>query len=181
MPRRPIVPHVEARGGEAGEAGEAARDALRDAFARWASGVGVLALRHEGTVHAMTVTAFVALSLDPPLLGVAVGLHTPLAALLEPDRRFGLSVLGADQRRWAGVFADVFAVDRSGFPAAGDPVLAGALATLSGRVLRLEPVGDHGLLIGAVERAQAAPERPPLVYFQRTYRGLDQGETWRAS
>jgi flavin reductase (NADH) len=131
MPRRPIVAQVEAGGAARPPAGETE---LRDALARWASGVAVLAFRSDDTIHALTVTAFAGVSLRPPLVMVAVGEQSALAPLLAEGESFALSILAADQRRWAGIFADIYAVDRSGFPAGGDAILAGCIAAFVCRV-----------------------------------------------
>ncbi len=172
MPRKPIVPRIEVGEG----AGAAAESELREALARWASGVAVLAVRRDDVVQAMTVTAVLGVSLAPPLLAVAVGEHAPLATALEEGTPFAISFLGAGQRRWANIFADAFAVDRSGFPAQGDPVLEAAPAALVCRVEAVIEAGDHRLVLGLVERVELGPDRPPLVYHDRQYRTL-KGDT----
>ncbi len=172
MPRKPIVARVDPGGG-GGE--RSARAELREALARWASGVAVVATRQEGAITALTVSAFMALSLEPPLIAVALGEQAPLTALLEEGTRFGVSILATDQRRLAGVFADAFAVDRSGFVPLGEPVLEGALAALGCRVAAVHPAGDHRLVLGAVESVRLG-EGAPLLYFDRVYRALEGDE-----
>lgn len=168
MPRKPIEPRVTASGPPG------APSELREALARWATGVAVLAVRHEGDVIAMTVTAFMPLSLDPPLVGVAVSEHAPVATLLDEGTDLTVSILGGRQRRWANVFADSFATDRSGFPPSGDAALSGAIATLSGRVTAVHAAGDHRLVVAAVERVTLGEDEAPLLYFQRAYRALPE-------
>jgi flavin reductase (NADH) len=170
MPRKPIVARVQV--GVTGQV--AAEDELREALARWASGVAVLAVRREDTVQAMTVTAVMAVSLRPPLVAVAVGEQAPLATLLDEGSHFALSFLGAAQRRWANVFADAFAVDVSGFPAEGDPVLEGAPAALVCRVEAVLEAGDHGLVIGLVERVELGSDPAPLLYHDRRYHAFKE-------
>ncbi len=172
MPRKPIIARVDP-GGAGRE--QAARAELREALARWARGVAVVATRQEGTVTALTVSAFMAVSLDPPLIAVALGEQAPLTALLEEGARFGVSILAADQRRLAGVFADAFAVDRSAFAEAGDPVLDGSLAALGCSVAAVHAAGDHRLVLGAVESVRLG-EGAPLLYFDRAYRALEGDE-----
>lgn len=162
---------------EVGRGGAAAPESeLREALARWTSGVAVLAVRRDDLVQGMTVTAFLGVSLAPPLVAVAVGEHAPVATLLEEGTHFAVSFLGSGQRRWANIFADTFAVDRSGFPAQGQPVLEGAPAALVCRVEAVLEAGDHQLVLGLVERVELGPDRPPLIYYDRQYQGLE-GET----
>ena len=168
MPRRPILPGIDTGGSSA------ASPDLRDALARWASGVAVLAVRHEGVVQAMTITAFLPVSLDPPLVAVAVGVHSPLSTLLPPETSFGISILGEEQRRSANIFPDTFATDRSGFSADGEPVLAGSIAALGCTVLSADPLGDHLLIVAVVSAVHPGEDDPPLLYFDRGYRGLSE-------
>ncbi len=181
MPRKPIVARVDT-GGERGRPGDGDRGAradVREALARWASGVAVLATRTDSQVTAMTVSAFMALSLDPPLVALAVSEHAPPAALLEEGTPFGVSILARDQRRLAGIFADAFAVDSSGFSREEEdspPLLRSALAGLACRVAALHLAGDHHLIVGAVEGVRLGSPATPLIYYDRAYRGLEDEE-----
>lgn len=168
MPRKPIVAGIDSGGGAGGDAG---RD-LREALARWATGVAVVAVRRPDAVHAMTATAFMPLSVEPPLVGIAIGEHAPLAEMLETGSDFCVSVLSQRQRRWANVFADIFAADRTGFPPAGDPILDGCIAAITCRVHARQPAGDHVLVIGEVRSATPGVDEPPLLYYDRAYRRL---------
>src|SRR5262245_32599919 len=69
------------------------------------SGVAVLAVDVEGERLGLTVSAFLALSLDPPLVGVSVSRHAAMHELLRRSGRFALSVLAAGQERVAQHFA----------------------------------------------------------------------------
>lgn len=179
MPRRPIVARVDSGGG-GGEGGDpAARAELREALARWASGVAVVATRLDGQITAMTASAFMAVSLEPPLVALAVGEHAPLAAQLQEGARFGVSLLARDQRRLAGIFADSFAVDRTGFSAEDEgapPLLRAALAGLACRVESVHLAGDHNLVVAAVEGVRLGSPGMPLIYYDRAYRGLEGEE-----
>ena len=179
MPRKPIIARVEADGGGSSETDAPERAQLREALARWASGVAVVATRMDGQLTAMTASAFMALSLEPPLVAVAVGEQAPLAALLQEGTSFGVSILARDQRRLAGIFADAFAVDSSGFSAddgGRPPLLLSALAGLACRVTALHFAGDHHLVLAAVEGVRLGDARMPLIYYDRAYRGLEGGE-----
>ncbi len=179
MPRKPIVARVDAGGKEGSRGDPAGRAELREALARWASGVAVVSTRTEGELTAMTASAFMALSLDPPLVAVGIGEHAPLAALLQEGTAFGVSILAQAQRRLAGIFADAFAVDRSGFgpeEEGSPPLLREALAALACRVTAVHLGGDHRLVVGAVEGVRLGDAAAPLIYFDRSYRGLEGDE-----
>ncbi|HEX7117481.1 MAG TPA: flavin reductase family protein [Longimicrobiales bacterium] len=166
--RRPITARIRATGEEPGAAAPSGA-ALREAFSRWASGVTVVAVRDEATVYAITATAFLPASVDPPLVLVSVGPNATVLPFLQEGAEFGVSLLAEDQRRLASIFADTGPLAQMHFPRDGDPVLPDALAGFTCRVVRRHPEGDHTLVIGEVERLETGPDRGALIYFRREY------------
>ncbi|MFI9721347.1 flavin reductase family protein [Streptomyces sp. NPDC052396] len=162
-------------------------DEFRAALARLAAGV-VLVTAHDpedgprGEDVGMTATAFVSVSLDPPLVLVSVRNDSRMDDLLARVDRWAVSVLGEGQRQIAGRFAMKGRVsDRllfADFPwergeASGAPLVGGALATLECRTEQRVPAGDHILVIGRVLTATApGTESGPLTYFRGRYRHL---------
>jgi flavin reductase (DIM6/NTAB) family NADH-FMN oxidoreductase RutF len=145
--------------------------AFREAFARWPSGVAVIAVREDGRVLATTVTALLPLSPEPPTLLVSIGGTAQVQPYLTPGRAVGVSVLAESQGRVAMIFADAYPVGAPPFAAAGEPLVDGALVRLSCRVDRVEDAGDHTLVVLTIENAEAAPGGP-LVRYERAYRKL---------
>lgn len=144
---------------------------FRDAFAHWASGVAVVAVRDEGRVLATTVTALLSVSIDPPTLLVSLGATAQVLPFLGPAKPFAVSLLGEDQGRVATVFADAYPVGAPPWRASGDPFVDGALVQMRCRVDRLVPAGDHRLVLALVETV-AIGEGRALVRYQRSYRRL---------
>ena len=172
MSRRPIVAGIRTREDDPEPEGELRLDDLREALACWTSGVGVLAVRDDGDVVAMTVSAFASLSLRPPLVLACVDEQAALLPSLEEVGRFTLSILAEDQRRLALSYADRFPVDPALTAAHVDPVLPGALAAFVCTVAEMHPGGDHRIVVGRVERVEIGREAPPLVHHRREYRTL---------
>lgn len=147
-------------------------DALREALARWASGVSILAVRGGDGVHALTVSAFIPISLEPPLILVSLGPNASALPYLETDTPFAISVLAGSQQGLASRYADTFPVGPSPFPDSGPPVVEDALATLSCEVEELLKRGDHTLVIGRIDAAAEGPDAPALVYYKRDYHSI---------
>ncbi|CAN5806612.1 flavin reductase family protein [soil metagenome] len=147
-------------------------DDFRDALSRWASGVTLVAARHDGRIVATTVSAFTSLSLDPPLVLVALGPNASVLPFLQPGERFGISILGEQQRRLATSYADVFPVGPDPFPADGEPLVRDALAGLSCTVNEVRSGGDHVLIIAGVQDVRVSGDDEPLIRFFRSYHGL---------
>jgi len=143
--------------------------ALRRVCGRFATGVAIIgACAPQGRPVGLTVNSFASLSLDPPLIVWSLARHSPNAALFQSGEAFGVSILraGHDElaRRFARPQPDKFAGVPHWRCPRGVPYLDEALATLSCRVERADPLGDHLLIVGAVEDF-AASDGDPLVFY----------------
>lgn len=129
----------------------------------------------------ITVSSFIPVSLDPPLVLVSImnsaRAHAAIAAgafrvhLLASDQASvsgHFAKPGLDSRtQFAAPFSDAVRADGSGDP----PLLAGCIGWLECATVGNYTEGDHTLFIGRVtegrvERAEAAP----LLYYDRGYR-----------
>ncbi|SDP38259.1 flavin reductase family protein [Actinacidiphila guanduensis] len=162
-------------------------DDFRAAMARLAAGV-VLLTAHDpedgprGEDVGMTATAFMSVSLEPPLVLASVRLGSRMDELLERQPRWAVSVLSESQRHIAGRFAMRGRIsDRLLFEdvsyyrgeASGAPILGGALAILECETQQRVVAGDHALLIGRVLTARTpSADGGPLTYFRGRYRYL---------
>ncbi|MEB4616238.1 flavin reductase family protein, partial [Leucobacter sp. M11] len=154
------------------------------AFGRFASGITVVtALDAAGRPHGATVSAFTAVSMDPPLAQVTLHRGSRAAVLL--DRApFAINVLAVRQRELAEHFSGrtvpeepAWRLDR------GMPVLEGNVATFECRPWNIYDGGDHIIVVGEIERIDLSDEEPLLVHRGR-FRGLtsiDAAAPWEMS
>jgi flavin reductase (DIM6/NTAB) family NADH-FMN oxidoreductase RutF len=157
QPRTPPLPH----------------SLLRDLLVMTPSGVTVVtAAGEEGEDHAMTVSAYVPVSLDPPLVLVCISRLARMHDVLGRVPCFAVNVLGtgavATARRFASSALDRFEgveVDRS---AGGLPLLRDAVARLECRTVRRYWGGDHAIFVGQVEGGSRS-EGEPLVYMAHAF------------
>ncbi|WP_078966630.1 flavin reductase family protein [Streptomyces sp. WM6378] len=162
-------------------------DEFRAAMSRLAAGV-VLVTAHDiddgprGEDVGMTATAFMSVSLDPPLVLVSLRNGSRMDDLLAEQPLWAVSLLSESQRHVAGRFAMKGRIsDRLLFEdipytrgeVSGAPLVGGALATLECRTERRVVAGDHTLAIGRVLTANLpSAEGGPLTYFRGRYRQL---------
>lgn len=154
---------------------------------RLAAGVVLVSAHDEedgpyGAPAGMTATAFLSVSLDPPLVLVSVRTGSRMDELLERSPLWAASLLGEDQRALAARFAMKGRLsDRLLFQdvphvvgeASGAPLIKGALATVECRTERRVEAGDHTLVIGRVLAAGLPQaEGGPLLYYRSAYRRL---------
>ncbi len=151
---------------------------LRLLMRRFPQGVAVLSVDAEGERLGLTVGSLVSLSLEPPLVGVAIGRHAAMHELLRRAGGFALSLLAAGQDALAQHFARGVPpialwhgiASREG--AAGAPLLEGALGWLECRLDREVAAGDHTLFVGEVLSVELGEPAPPLVHVDSAYRSL---------
>lgn len=143
---------------------------FRETLGRWCSGVTVVTMRDGETVHGITVSAFSSLSLDPPLIGIAIALRARAHGYLERVTRFGVSILSEDQRHLSEHFAGRSRELSEGpFVEFGElPLIRGALAHIACTVVERVPVGDHTLYVGQIELTNLT-DLPPLAYHRGQY------------
>jgi flavin reductase (DIM6/NTAB) family NADH-FMN oxidoreductase RutF len=147
---------------------------FRQALGRFASGVTVVTFRDGERVRGITVSAFLSLSLDPPLVGISIDEGARAHPLALRAERFGVSILAEGQQGVSDCFAGRVDVDDDPFEHLGsDAVIRGALAKLSCRVVQRVATGDHTLVVGEIE-ALEYDEAQPLVYFRGAYRRLGE-------
>jgi flavin reductase (DIM6/NTAB) family NADH-FMN oxidoreductase RutF len=153
-------------------------DLFRAVLGRFATGVTVITARDaEGTPHGMTVSAFSSLSLDPPLVLVCIANDATMAPVIATATSFAANILSDGQealsRRFAGKSDDRFSDIGVRESALNDPVLDGVLGWLSCRIVARHPAGDHVIVIGQVEQAEARDGRP-LLYYRGGYATLER-------
>lgn len=136
----------------------------------------------EGEDAGMTATAFMSVSLDPPLALVSLREGSRMDDLLAEQPLWAVSILAENQRHIAGRFSMKGRIsDRLLFKDlswtrgefSGAPLLNGALATFELRTEQRVTAGDHTLVIGRVLAARVPSTRDgPLLYYRGHYRRL---------
>lgn len=146
---------------------------FRETLGRFASGVTIVTARHDGERRGMTASAFVSVSLTPPLILVSVGHSATMHARLLDSDRFGVNVLSTHQRELSTHFAgrpdpalSIPWMDHEGLP-----LIGGAVAQLVCRKVEAHEAGDHTLFLGEVEYSRYTDD-DPLVYFRGQYHEL---------
>lgn len=150
--------------------------ALRRIAGRFATGVTVVTTVHDGRPCGITVSSFTSVSLDPPLVLVAIARTARAYRCLAASRRFAVNVLAEDQERLARLFAslaeDKFAGLSYRRSPTGQPLLRGIHGWLDCEVVRTHPGGrTHTLFIAAV-RALGPGRGRPLLFHRRAYTGI---------
>ena len=147
----------------------------RRILGRFATGVTVVTTRYNDQPHGMTANAVASLSLDPPLVLVAVDKHNQMHESLTQAKCFALNVLTAEQEAVSRQFAAPGPKDFSNLKLTvaetGAPVLADGLAFVDCRLREVLPGGDHDIFIGEIV-AGNADRGHPLSFYSGNYTRL---------
>ncbi|MGV3710786.1 MAG: flavin reductase family protein [Gemmatimonas sp.] len=150
-------------------------DLFRSVLGRFATGVTVITTRDERGDHGMTVSAFSSLSLEPPLILVCVAHDATMAPVINAAEDFVVNILSDQQeamsRRFSSRLDDRFAGLGFSRGERGIIILEDVQAWMECRVVNKYVEGDHTIIVGAVERAQAN-DANPLLYYRGGYAQL---------
>jgi flavin reductase (DIM6/NTAB) family NADH-FMN oxidoreductase RutF len=151
---------------------------FRSVMGHFVTGVTVVTTFDTSRPQGITVNALSSVSLEPPLVMVALDRRRFITPTVHAARRFAVNILGEDQQALSDCFAGApVEPGRADFCGAawhsgetGLPLLDGAVATLECTVTETFPVGDHDLFIGLVEAVATDRQQPmPLLYYRRRY------------
>jgi flavin reductase (DIM6/NTAB) family NADH-FMN oxidoreductase RutF len=157
---------------EAPEPSSVGLEAFRETFSRIPAAVSIVTtMNGDGDPHGTTVSAFCSLSIDPPLVLVALDRSSDLLRYIRAVGRFGMNVLATGQeqlgrgcaRKGSNKLAEVaWRVDT------GLPRIEEAAAWLACDVYDFLPGGDHEIVVGFVTACEAE-EGTPLLYHRRRF------------
>lgn len=154
--------------------------AYRKVLGQFATGVTLVGTRlPDGEPWAMTANSFTSISLDPPLVMVAVSHGLTSNDAIRRTGAFTVSILRAEQIELARRYSrrdrppDQFGDVRLVRAATGAPIFDGALGWLDCTLHDLTEQGDHTVFFGRVEALELADETAdPLLYYNSTYARL---------
>jgi flavin reductase (DIM6/NTAB) family NADH-FMN oxidoreductase RutF len=154
---------------------------FRRVAGRFASGIVVVSTSLGGIGHAMTVTAFTSVSLDPLLVLFCAEKIARFHDAVLAAGTWAVSVLNEDSEKTARWLAtrgrplegqlDAFRHHRG--PVTAAPILDDALAAMECRTTAVHDGGDHSIVVGEVLAvSEPRPGGGPLLYYSSGYRRL---------
>jgi len=149
---------------------------LRYAMRAWTTGVTVVTATHDGQQYGMTVNSFTSISLDPPLVSLALKKLTHTHELVEKSGEFSVTILASDQKELSDRFAGKHPEIKNRFEGVSTetlvlnaPLLKGGMAYFNCRVVNSIPLGENTLFVAEVVAAQGDETGEPLAYHNRVY------------
>jgi len=149
---------------------------LRHAMRAWTTGVAIVTAQHNEHRYGMTVNSFTSISLDPPLISVALKQLTHTHELVEKSGEFAITLLASHQKELSDRFAGRFPEIHDRFDGVAietllidAPLIKEGIASFNCRVMKTIPVGENTLFVAEVIAARGEGDGSPLVYHNRVY------------
>lgn len=155
---------------------------FRDVLRLFPAGVTLVTIKAGDEKHGLTVSAFVSVSPEPPLILVCIDHRGKGHELLErEDAVFAVNILREDQEDYSNRFAfsdeDRFAVGKWSTIETGAPIFEDALAWLDCTIHSRHTAGTHTIFVGEVQASKVvSPDASPLVYWNRGYRSIVESD-----
>ena len=154
------------------------QSAFRAVLGRFATGVTIVtALDRRKRDVGMTVSSFASVSLEPPLVLFCIDHSASVYNVLSKTNCFTANILSEGQEAIARRFADrdTNRFDGLGYDRGqnGTAVLRDVLGWIECEVIARHECGDHDVIIGQVEVAEARDGRP-LLYYRGGYAQLER-------
>jgi flavin reductase (DIM6/NTAB) family NADH-FMN oxidoreductase RutF len=157
---------------------------FRRVAGQFASGIMVVTTTLDGVDHAMTVTAFCSVSLQPQRVLFCAEKIARFHDTVLRTGTWAVSVLdeyAEKTARWLATRGRPLDGQLTGIghfpgPVTGAPVLADALGALECRTTAVHDGGDHSIVVGEVIGvAEPKPDGRPLIHYSGRYRTLSDG------
>lgn len=161
-------------------------ETFRLVMGHFATGVTIVTVFDGERPDGITVNALSSVSLEPPLVMVALDRRRHIVPAVRAAGRYAVNVLGEGQEHASDCFAGAnIAPGRDEFCGAtwhpgptGLPLIDGAIATLECTIVETIPVGDHDLFISRVDTIDSADDHvAPLLYYRRRYLRVEKARS----
>lgn len=148
---------------------------LKQAMRVYPQGVTVVTTSTDEGPKGLTVSSFISVSLDPPLVLVSIAKGSRVHDLFRAAKTFAVNFLADDQKsvsdRFAGRAKSVDKFDGLKFHpgVTASPLIEGVRAVIECKAWQSYDGGDHTILVGEVVAAKALNNKRPLVYYTQQY------------
>ena len=154
---------------------------FKDAASKFASGVTIVAVKTDNDFHAMTVSAFSTISMDPLLIMVCISNKAKMHDILLNHKKFSVSILEESQSAISNHFAGQKQPDLLGqdFGKANMinidehyNIVNNSSSFFLCELDESYEKGDHTLFFGKVIKSQSIVLKKPLIYYSRGYSSI---------
>ena len=144
----------------------------RRIMGRFATGVTICSTKIGDETWGMTANGVTSLSLDPPLVLLAVAKESQSHGKFKDAGCFAMNILSTEQKELSDRFAFTGPKDFSGLDydtaETGAPIIPGVIGWVDCKLTEILPGGDHDIFLGEIV-AGGDQEGEPLLYVNGGY------------
>jgi flavin reductase (DIM6/NTAB) family NADH-FMN oxidoreductase RutF len=148
------------------------QETFKDVMAHVATPVAIVTSMDGGLPVGTTVSAFISLSMTPPMVLVSLDKGSETLRLITESNKFGLNILSSDQQGTALKFAKKGGVGKFNgvrWDIADQlPRIVGAAGWVACHTSQMMEGGDHMIVLGEVVAAEHQ-DSEPLIYHRRAF------------
>jgi flavin reductase (DIM6/NTAB) family NADH-FMN oxidoreductase RutF len=158
-------------------------ETMRHAMRKWATGVTIVSSVNNGVRHGMTVSSFLSVSVEPPMILVSLQASSRTHRLVKASGLFGVTILDGTQQAISDRFAgrhterlDRFRGLETFTLVTGVPFPIGGLAYFDCQVTAEYEISGHTMFVGRVLAIREGVGISPLIYYSRDYHHIEENE-----
>ncbi|MBN8724669.1 MAG: flavin reductase [Acidobacteria bacterium] len=151
------------------------KEQFKQTMSNWASGITIITTCREEGLLAMTASSFTSLSIEPPLILVAVNKNSRTHKQILQQEAFGVMILALGQEEISNSGAGFYGEEGNFLVGVayhkeitGAPILDQCLAWMDCSLYTTCDAGDHTIFIGKLE-AVGSQSGEPLLWYGRGY------------
>ncbi|WP_047985237.1 flavin reductase family protein [Ornithinibacillus californiensis] len=146
---------------------------FRNAMGKFATGITVVSMKYGNQIIAMTVNAFMSVSLSPKLIAISINQQASMHNKFASGKPIGISILTREQESLSSYLAkQLEEIEEIEFVNLNEtPVLKGATAILACKIVDSIRAGDHTIFIAEVTEFAVSDEEP-VIFYNGKYRKL---------
>ncbi|KUO92427.1 MAG: hypothetical protein AT710_03290 [Thermocladium sp. ECH_B] len=144
------------------------QDSLKEFMRIYPQGVTIVTTRQGDKPIGITVSAFTSVSMEPPLVLVAIFKSSSISRPIIESNLFTVNLLPEDAAQLSQLFASN-EKPTNVFEAGPYPYITQSLASLGCSLWKIVDAGDHWLFLGLVRDVKVRRHGKPLVYHERQY------------
>lgn len=151
---------------------------FRNAMAHLPAAVSIITTNGPGGQCGITASAVCSVTDSPPTVLVCLNRGSAMHQVFEKNGHLCVNVLADEHEQLAMHFSGATKVpmqERFGWDIweppgeLGQPVLAGALVKLQGRIKEFKDVGSHSVMFVELSDVRVSEEKDSLIYFNRLF------------
>ena len=148
------------------------KDNFKKTLSAFATGITVVATKHNSILYGKTINSFSSLSLSPPLVLFSLDNQSSKLNIFKKSETITINILSKNQKLISSNFAkknpDWKDIEYD-LLKNGNPIIKNCVSNLDCRIIEKIQKGDHLIFICKVSKVIYSEKLKPLIYYNSKY------------